>query len=255
MTHFVYDGSFEGLLTAVFDVYDRKAAAVRIVPAERYQPDAFAEKADVVTDDTKANRVWKGLQRKLSPAALRNVFSVYLSERPDREDLLLAFCRMVFSTDEKVEENFSSSVVLQIAQVGKQLHREKHRFEAFVRFVQLGDGTYFATIDPDFNVLPLITSHFTDRYADQVWIIYDIRRRYSMHYDGRTVQEVRFDFLPVGSGLSITEVQSPHEDLYQRLWGVYYQSVNIPARRNLKLHRQHVPVRYWKYLTEKKTGK
>jgi probable DNA metabolism protein len=181
------------------------------------------------------------------------VFSVHLSERPDREDLLLAFCRMVFATDEKVEENFSSPVVLQIAQVGKQLHREKHRFEAFVRFAQLGDGTYFATIDPDFDVLPLITPHFTDRYADQVWIIYDTRRRYGMHYDGRTVQEVRFDFLPAPSGVRTTEVESPHEDLYQRLWGVYYQSVNIPARRNLKLHRRHVPVRYWKYLTEKKS--
>jgi probable DNA metabolism protein len=253
LTYFVYDGSFEGLLTAVFDVYDRKAAAARIVPAERYQPDAFAEKTDVVTDDAKANRVWKGLQRKLSPDALRNVFSVYLSERPDREDLLLAFCRMAFATDEKVEENFSSPVVLQIAQVGKQLHREKHRFEAFVRFVQLGDGTYFATIDPDFNVLPLITPHFTDRYADQVWIIYDTRRRYGMHYDGRTVQEVRFDFLPATPGVRTTGVESPHEDLYQRLWGVYYKSVNIPARRNLRLHRQHVPVRYWKYLTEKKS--
>ncbi|MEO6759204.1 MAG: DUF4130 domain-containing protein, partial [Saprospiraceae bacterium] len=25
----------------------------------------------------------------------------------------------------------------------------------------------------------------------------------------------------------------------------------IPERRNLKLHLQHVPKRYWKYLTEK----
>jgi probable DNA metabolism protein len=255
---FVYDNSFEGLLTAIFDVYDRKSSQARIVPAERHQPDAFAEKADVVSDEAKANRVWKGLQKKLSPEALRHVFSVYLSERPDREDLLLSFCRMVFATDEKVEENFSSPVVLQVARIGKQLHREKHRFEAFVRFVQLGDGTYFATIDPDFNVLPLITPHFTDRYADQAWIIYDTCRQYGMHYDGRTVQEVRFQFLPdtvAAVDLSTDGVQAAHEDLYQRLWQAYFKSVNIPARRNMKLHRQHLPVRYWKYLTEKRPGR
>ncbi len=58
LTHFVYDGSFEGLLTAVFDVYDRKAAVARIEPMERYQPDAFASTTDVVTDEAKAIRVW-----------------------------------------------------------------------------------------------------------------------------------------------------------------------------------------------------
>jgi probable DNA metabolism protein len=253
LIHFLYDGSFEGLLTAVFDVYDRKAARVRIIPQERYQPDAFADRVDVVTDENKANRVWRGLQKKLSPGGLTNLFSLYLSERPDREDLLLAFCRMAFTTDEKVEENFYSPVVLQVAQIGKQLHREKHRFEAFVRFVQLADGTYFATIDPDFDVLPLITPHFRDRYADQLWIIYDTRRRYGIHYDGQTVQEVRFDFLTSNlPSLEAAGTQAPAEDLYQQLWQVYFRSVNIPARRNMKLHRQHVPVRYWKYLPEKR---
>ncbi len=254
MIHFLYDGSFEGLLTAVFDVYDRKAAEAQIIAQDRYQSDAFAERAEVVTDDNKANRVWRGLQKKLSVGGLSNLFSLYLSERPDREDLLLAFCRMAFATDEKVEENFSSPVVLQIAQTGKQLHREKHRFEAFVRFVQLADGTYFATIDPDFDVLPLITPHFADRYAGQIWIIYDTRRRYGIHYDGQTVQEVRFDFRSGNQqSLPAAETQAPAEELYQQLWRVYFRSVNIPARRNLKLHRQHVPVRYWKYLTEKRS--
>lgn len=252
MVHFLYDGSFEGLLTAVFDVYDRKAQTAQIVAADRYQPDVFAEKTEVVTDEAKANRVWKGLQQKLSPAGLLNVFSVYLSERPDREALLLAFCRMVFASHEKVEEDYSSSVVLQISQIGRQLHREKHRFEAFVRFVQLQDGTYFAVIDPDFNVLPLITPHFVNRYADQTWIIYDTRRRYGMYYDQRQVQEVQFDFQTVTQpDLADDALHNPQEDLYQRLWQAYFKSVNIPARRNLKLHRQHVPIRYWKYLTEK----
>ena len=38
---------------------------------------------------------------------------------------------------------------------------------------------------------------------------------------------------------------------YQELWKAYFKSVDIPERRNLKLHLQHVPKRYWKYLVEK----
>lgn len=251
MVDFVYDGSFEGLLTAVFEVYERKSPLARLVPASRHQPDAFAEKTDVLTDSTKANRVWNGLRRKLSAYALRNVFSVYLSERPDKEELLLAFIRMVFGSGEKVEENFGSPVVLQVAQIGKQLHREKHRFEAFVRFTRLADGVYFAAIEPDFDVLPLIAPHFADRYADQPWIIYDRKRRYGLHYDLVQVQEVHFDFQPAAAALHAPPVLDADEELFRQLWQVYFQSVNIPARRNLKLHRRHLPLRYWKYLTEK----
>ncbi|MGK4566274.1 DUF4130 domain-containing protein [Flavobacterium sp. 3HN19-14] len=42
------------------------------------------------------------------------------------------------------------------------------------------------------------------------------------------------------------------EGLYALLWNDYFKSTNIPARKNMKLHLQHVPKRYWKYLTEKK---
>ena len=253
MTDFVYDGSFEGLLTAVFEVYEYKFATARILAQANYQPDAFATKQEVLTDSTKANRVWKGLQRKLSAATLSNVFSVYLSERTDKEALLLEFFRLVFANEVNIEENFAASVVLQIAQIGKQLHREKHRFEAFVRFSQLKDGLYFATIEPDFNVLPLITPHFADRYADQHWLIYDTRRSYGIYYDLTQTQEVYFDFLPAEQWNQLASDQlETHEELSQQLWQVYFKSVNIAERRNLKLHRKHVPIRYWKYLTEKK---
>ncbi len=256
MTHFVYDGSFEGLLTAIFEVYERKADIVRIIPASQYQPDAFSEKIEIYPDETKANRVWKGLQKKLSVDGLTNVFSCYLSELPDREELILEFCRLVFASDDKVEENYGSPIVLRVAQIGRQLFREKHRFEAFVRFGQLQDGTFYATIDPDFNVIPLIISHFVTRYADQAWIIYDIRRKYGIYYDKTEVQEVRFDFSPLAQpGNASPETYDSREDLYQLLWQAYFKSVNIPARRNMKLHRKHVPIRYWKYLIEKQPGK
>ncbi|RZL34744.1 MAG: DUF4130 domain-containing protein, partial [Pedobacter sp.] len=41
------------------------------------------------------------------------------------------------------------------------------------------------------------------------------------------------------------------EELYTHLWKDYFKSTNIESRKNTKLHVQHVPKRYWKYLTEK----
>lgn len=252
MIYFTYDSSFEGLLTAVFDVYERKAEKARIISAKNFQPDMFGEELKVVTDAAKANRVWKGLQKRISTASLVNVYAVYLSELAEMEETLLSFSREVFSSNENIEENFGSHAVLRVAQIGKQLFREKHRFEAFVRFQKLQDGTFYATIDPDFNIIPLITAHFVRRYADQEWLIYDVRRQYGIHYDKKQVQEVYFDFQETNKyGEAPEETHDQQEDLYQLLWKVYYKNVNIPARRNMKLHKQNMPVRYWKYLVEK----
>lgn len=80
-------------------------------------------------------------------------------------------------------QNFADEDILKISKICKSVSRERHRMTAFVRFEKMQDDIYFAKIDPDFNVLPLIRKHFKDRYADQKWMIYDLRRHYGLLYD------------------------------------------------------------------------
>ncbi|MDQ2751942.1 MAG: TIGR03915 family putative DNA repair protein, partial [Bacteroidota bacterium] len=123
--------------------------------------------------------------------------------------------------------------------------------EAFVRFQLTKDGLYYAVIEPDYNVLPLLVSHYKNRYADQRWLIYDGKRKWGIYYDLKMVESVEllFNDEVKGSGLQIAFGEE--EALYQSLWKTYFGSVNIKARKNTKLHIQHIPKRYWKHLTEK----
>jgi probable DNA metabolism protein len=124
--------------------------------------------------------------------------------------------------------------------------------EAFVRFQQTADNLYYAIIEPDYDVLPLLTKHFQDRYADQRWLIWDNKRRYGIYYDLQTVAVVTVSFeAETNNGKDISIVYDAKEELYQQLWQQYFKSVNIPARKNTRLHLQHMPMRYWKYLPEK----
>ena len=122
--------------------------------------------------------------------------------------------------------------------------------EAFIRFQKLKDETFYAAIEPDFNVLPLLIKHFKDRYADQQWIIYDIRRKYGVHYNLHDIQYITLNFSDV-KATNVVSAYTEDEGLYQELWKNYFKSVNIPARKNTKLHLMHVPRRYWRHLTEK----
>lgn len=245
----VYDGTWPNYLSAVFEIYERKLSEANIYRHDRYQPGMFAQPIRIATDQKKADRVWQGLKSKLSAQALNNVFSCYLSELEGIEDTLLTYIRLVFSSAQSVEDAYGHSAVLRVAQVGRMVHREKHRMEAFVRFQLTQDDMYYAAIEPDFNVLPLIAKHFKNRYADQKWIIYDLKRRYGIYYDLENVEEITFEFSPEAD--NGTPVFKEEEALYQALWKDYFKHVNIPARKNMKLHLQHVPKRYWKHLTEK----
>lgn len=252
MQTIVYNGSFEGFLCAVFDVYEYKLNDVHIVAAHKHQPSLFAEPHIANFDLQHSERVWQGLQKKLTSEAQDGLYRCFLSEIDGIEDTLLDYIRYVFSSEQFMETDFSHAAVLAVSQTAKKVWREKHRMEAFVRFQRTADDLYYAIIDPDYNVLPLLAKHFETRYADQRWLIYDARRRFGLYYDTENVSTVQINFSSVtADGKDISAVYDDSEGLYQQLWKQYFRSVNIAARKNTKLHIQRMPRRYWKFLPEK----
>lgn len=248
----VYNGTFEGFLCAVFDVYEYKLSDVNIVPAHKHQPSLFAEPHFVNFDATHSDRVWKGLEKKLTKEAQDQVYRTFLSEIDGIENTLLQYIQYVFASETFMEADYSNSAVLTVFQTAKKVWREKHRMEAFVRFQRTSDDLYYAIVEPDYNVLPLIAAHFQTRYADQRWLIYDARRNYGLYYNLDAVSTVQIQFAETVSGAQdISSVYDETEAIYQQLWKQYFKSVNISARKNTKLHIQHMPRRYWKYLPEK----
>ncbi|MDN3584496.1 TIGR03915 family putative DNA repair protein [Mucilaginibacter flavus] len=247
----VYDGTFEGLLTAVFEIYERKLFHVKLIKVEWRSGAMFEEVLQIITDDKRATRVLAGLRRKLSSAGVQRLYIAHMAEMVDEESSIIGFIRYVFDTDVNVEEDYGNKYVMRLSEILKMVRREKHRMEAFIRFQKLADETYYAAIEPDFNVLPLLIRHFKNRYADQKWIIYDIKRRYGIHYDLHDTQYISLDFSDASKPADVISAYSKDEKIYQHLWKNYFASVNIVLRKNTKLHLRHIPKRYWRHLTEK----
>ncbi|MEP0710571.1 MAG: TIGR03915 family putative DNA repair protein, partial [Algoriphagus sp.] len=176
----------------------------------------------------------------------------FLSEGPAIENLLLRYIQYAFRSQIPIDSDFGNADVLKVTQIAKSVGREKHRMEAFVRFRLTKDALYFATISPDFNVVPLISKHFEKRYADQKWMIYDLKRHYGIYYDLEKVDIIQLE-LPENFNATQTSAEffADEELDFQTLWQDYFKSTSIPSRKNMKLHIRHVPKRYWKYLSEK----
>lgn len=240
---------------------------IRVFSHADFQPELFghsineqiglAEEVVIATDEAKAARVWTALTRKIGSSFSRRVYFSFLSEQAQAFQHIFDFACYVFDHSNKVADNYGHPAVLGVSQIAKSVSREKHRMEAFVRFKKTAEGIFFAVIDPDFNVLPLISPHFKGRYADQRWLIYDEKRRYGLFYDLNTVHEVQLSNTNNKSMIEQAQLTDTsitldaQEALYDQLWKDYFKSTNIVERRNIKLHVQHVPRRYWKYLSEK----
>ena len=252
MNTLVYDRSFEGLLTIIFEVYERKLNDVVIYREGEANSSLFGDGQIITSQPEKAKRVYTKLKERLSAVACGQFYKAYLSGLTGIENHLLNYVKYILSAKAAVESNYSQPDVLMIQQTSRKVDREKHRMEAFVRFQLTKDQLYYAIIQPDFNVLPLISKHFSDRYADQRWLIYDVRRKYGLYYNLKTVEEVEMNFnIDTTSSTELLSIYDEKEELYQQLWQQYFSSVNIAARKNMKLHIQHMPKRYWRYLVEK----
>lgn len=252
MIIFHYDKTFEGLLTTVFDAYNRKTFPDKLLEEDELEPLFVDESYTVLTQTDKASRVWKALEKKLQRTTRNMLTHVWLSELPASDELIFRYIRKTFDSKQSIELNFTDDDVLQMRNVAQKVDREKHRMIEYVRFQKAADDIFFAPVSPDHNCLPLTMEHFKDRFADQKWIIYDIKRNYGFYYDLKTVTEMTLDSTNLfPEGKLDEELMAKDEKLFQELWKGYFKSMTIKERINLKLQRQHLPKRYWKYLTEK----
>lgn len=250
----IFDGTWTGLLTSIFEAFERKLYQVELIAEQHHTPDMFSTPIHIYSDEAKAERVWKGLKKKIPAASQKDFFRTYLSEQADAYQHLINYSIYIFQHKENVSQNFGHTSVIALQQYAKSVSREAHRMKAFIRFEKWKNGMFFTAVTPDFNVLPLIAQHFKNRYADQQWIIYDSTRLYGIFYDLKNVREINFEeidhqYQQQGElpSIHVDELQSK----YEQLWKDYFKSTNIQERKNMKLHIQHVPKRYWKYLTEK----
>lgn len=253
MNIFLYDNTFEGLLSAVFYAYDTRIYPNKIIGSKFYQEELFAETYDIYTNIECAKRIWEGVKKKATLDICKKMYRVFLSEAEGVEMLIFKYIDLTFNSSKQIDTNYGNDIVLEFSNLLKKVSREAHRAIMFMRFQKTADGIYYAPFEPSCNVLPMTLNHFTDRFDDQQWVIYDTKRNYGYYYNLKSVEEIRISNSNVNpfTGQVNKEMLDEKELDFQEIWNDYCQSTTIQERKNLKVHMQFMPKRFWKYLPEK----
>ena len=269
MIDYLYDGTFEGLLTCIYHHYYTDKAA-GIFPREEYQPSMLHGFMEVETEEDKAARVYEAIEEKISGYALRMVYRAFLSDAPGKETAILQYVVLGFRIGPAIGALHARPEVYELEDLVRKVGNERERMLQFVRFEVMETAgaapgaapddasdklaerhaaqILYAKIEPDCDVLALAAHHFAERFSHDPLIIHDVGRKKAVFaYEGDWyVADFDGTHLPDGTAI----LQSEDERSYQSLWRTYFDHIAIKERTNPRCQKNHMPVRYWKHLTE-----
>ena len=240
---YVYDGTFDGLLTAVFCAYERREAPYVIALEDNLQCVFGQEVAFIETDSEKAARVERGLSRKAGEEAYQNVWTAFLSNDMQRETKIYRYIRLAMAQGRRVLGMAAHDDVLALNRILTRVRGETQHMLGFVRFSAMEGGIYYAKFSPDHNQIPLLMPHFADRFGSQPFLLHDARRSLVGVYDTREW------YLTRTGTLHLPDLEAD-ELAFRRMWKRFYDTIAIGERINPRCQAGHMPRRYWRDMPE-----
>lgn len=242
-TAYLYDGTFEGLLCAIFDTYARKEAPLDVSTEETLQLRLGQSIHYVPTSPAIAERVHKGIVRTCGRGVFEAVRDASLSDHPDKGSIICTFVRYSMRIKCNTLNHLTHPEVEPFLRIHRAVLNERHRMMQFLRFEERQGGVWFAQCNPNANVVPLLMDWFMGRFNTQPFIIYDETHHIAGVYEGK-------GWYLVQSNEITPPPKTADELLMEHAWKRFYDTVAVEARYNPELRVNFMPKRLWKNIVE-----
>ena len=248
-----YDGTLAGLWSAFETALRGDARPDDFIPPSARDGSGLFDKPVPVATDFALTEAFGERLRATGPEIPGDFVRVFLAEAAGGERLMFRYCLKALATGGRVRGNLADPDIRQVQYLAGKVGREAHRYKGLLRFEELEEGLLWASFQPQYNVSVLLAPHFRSRLPNERWLICDVGRGTAIHYDGRATAAVELD--PAALASLRTRGQLPGRtaasDPYAETWRRFFRAVAIGERTNLKLQRQFMPERLWKWLPEK----
>ena len=275
---YAYDGTLEGLLSAIFASYERRERPSDVEPENRLQLRLGQRVTVIDTNVAHAERVLRGVRRQCGWRAELAVKRAACSDEPGAGTAVYRFVRYAMDEQKRHDcehcrkrasckgraglgpcprqrgralSDVTHPAVERLFRIDRAIGQECEHMRQFVRFQHLrGEGAdlWFARANPKASVVPLVMGHFVERMGDAPFVIYDEVHELAGVYDGGDWYLV--NTAGAGDLQRALPDAGADEALFAEAWRTFYRSVSIDARYNPELRRHFMPKRFWKNLTE-----
>ncbi len=246
----------DSIFTAIYDAWaskyghDNIRIDVVLEKDETYNFEFFTEYIKVDEDFEKAKKVAASIPKKISNEAYDLVINAACSDRLDKGDIIYRFLIIGFSLGSNVVNHLTNEVVMNIFELSRNVSVERHHFTGFLRFSQINSSLLLAKLKPKNDIIRMIATHFSDRLPNEDFIIYDEgRNSVIIHPANSQWIYSKFEDKEFENLIKIDDI----EEEYSVLWKTFFDSICIKERRNLKLQRNNLPLRYRSNMDEFKS--
>lgn len=249
MRIFLCRDSAEGILTGVYDAWASRLghANVRLALAGTGNMELFAEYQMVPEDRDKAEKVMRTLRRRLVRTDFESVFQALYAADDNRADSIYRVIVFALYHSGTVMDNLENPSICHIFQLARKTANEAHRYLQFLRFRELQNGALFAEISPENQVLSLIGDHFANRLPMENFVIYDNRHDVCL-FHGAGKAWVLMDVPEKPDTANLRWSEGEYE--MKANWQAFFEHVAVMERRNQRLQKQFLPLKFRTYMTE-----
>ncbi len=238
---YIYDGSFEGFLCCVYNFYYNHLKPADIVSRAEYEP-TFYENIIIEIDFEKVYKVRLAIEEKMGRKNLDFLNDCMLTCLDKKEMYMLRYIVKGFKIGPNIINHLSDEDVSTLYKAHRHLQREAHHFLGLVRFYRAGD-VYVSAINPKNRILPLLAWHFTGRFANQRFMIYDEIHKQALIYANKDYKIIHVD------NIQLPPVSADEKQM-EKLWKRFYDTIAIKERYNPKCRMNFMPKRTWVNLPE-----
>lgn len=250
---FIYlcEDTLEGIFTAVYDAYadghGHNNNQIQIME-QSYTREFFSTYIEIVTDYDKAVKVARTIRRQVSEDVYEWIQKASVVHDTAKADAIYRVIILALKMGARVRNFLTEPNVQYLMELERKANNEVQRNLQFLRFQELKNGFLFARINPRCAILPYLAEHFSDRFSGENWLIADtVHGGVLVHEKNRgcalaKAEDIDFD--------SFSPEYSEDEELWQKLWKRFVDTIAIKERINPKLQQQMLPLRFRKYMRE-----
>lgn len=252
---YVCSDNIEGVFTAIYDIFlhvskkETSHDSCKIIAGEIGNFELFSEYIDVTTDSEKSLKVTKTICDTFGFEAYEIFLYAMACESDQKANAIYKSILAGFREKAgfKLVNMWTNPYMSEVLSLSRKAKNEFGSWREFLQFHELENGVLFSRIGPTCDILMFLSTHFTNRFPNEDFMIYDdIRDKYLVH------EKQKDCVLVLGNGTNPNEssMYSKDDEKYDELFKIFTKSIAIKERKNLALQQQLMPLRIQKYKIE-----
>lgn len=246
------EDTVDGILTGIYKAWDAAYGHSNIrlvVPSLQKEAtyDLFSDYYQIESDPMLAGKVANTIRTRFSERVRIMMYRALYSTREDKADAVYHMLVQALKVGDRIIDQLADPYVRAVFEMNREVGFEEHHYLGFLRFEECKNGVLVGRFEPKNDLVECVAPHFADRFSGENFVIVDTKRqKAAIHakdcpYIVREVTKEEMEYFTS---------DSVEESNYQLLWNTFFKTIAIQERKNEKLQRNNLPLRYRKYMTE-----